>query len=49
MIKKLSKSIREYKPSPTCLLITHRRSVLNYCDREIKLENKKILEEELNI
>ncbi len=46
---KVLQSIREYKPSPTCLLITHRRSVLNYCDREIKLENKKILEEELNI
>lgn len=44
---KVLQSIRQYKPSPTCLLITHRRTVLNYCDREIKIENKKISEEEL--
>ena len=30
--------IRNLSPRPTCLLITHRRSVLSYCDREIKLE-----------
>lgn len=35
--------IRKLTPKPTCLLITHRRSVLDYCDREIKIENKRIL------
>lgn len=34
--------IRALDPKPTCILITHRRSVLNYCDREIKIEDKKI-------
>lgn len=34
-------SIRKLTPTPTCLLITHRRSVLNYCDREIRIDNKK--------
>ncbi len=34
--------IRSLTPKPTCILITHRRSVLNYCDREIKIENKQI-------
>lgn len=40
-------SIRKLKPTPTCVLITHRRSVLDYCDREIKIENKKICEVDL--
>lgn len=35
--------IRRLTPKPTCLLITHRRSVLDYCDREIKIDNKRIL------
>ena len=35
-------NIKAIRPTPTCLLITHRRSVLNYCDREIKIENKNI-------
>ena len=34
--------IRKLEPRPTCLLITHRRSVLKYCDREIKIDNKQI-------
>ena len=34
--------IRKWNPSPTCLLITHRRSVLQYCDREIQIVNKKM-------
>ena len=32
--------IRSLTPKPTCILITHRRSVLNYCDKEIKIEDK---------
>lgn len=36
-------NIRNLSPSPTCILITHRRSVLSYCDRELRIENKKII------
>lgn len=36
--------IRAWNPSPTCLLITHRRSVLQYCDREIRIEDKALKE-----
>lgn len=36
--------IKNFSYHPTCLLITHRRSVLAYCDREIKIDNKKITE-----
>ena len=36
--------IQMLTPRPTCLLITHRRSVLSYCDREICLSNGKIEE-----
>lgn len=31
-------------PRPTCLVITHRKSILQYCDREIKIANKKATE-----
>lgn len=34
--------IRKWSPSPTCLLITHRRSVLQYCDREVQILDKKM-------
>jgi len=34
--------IRAITPRPTCLIITHRKSVLAYCDREIVIENKQI-------
>jgi ABC-type multidrug transport system fused ATPase/permease subunit len=37
------KNIQNIKPRPTCILITHRRSVLKYCDREICIDNKKIV------
>jgi len=36
------KGVQNLNPRPTCLLITHRRSVLAYCDREIRIDNKKI-------
>ena len=39
---KVLEGIRKWRPSPTCLLITHRRSVLQYCDREIVIEDKKL-------
>ncbi len=31
-------------PKPTCIIITHRKSILRYCDREIKIENSKTIE-----
>ncbi|MBE5937540.1 MAG: ABC transporter ATP-binding protein [Lachnospiraceae bacterium] len=34
--------LRKLEPKPTCLVITHRKSILKYCDREIKIENKKV-------
>lgn len=37
------KGLQNLKPRPTCLIITHRRSVLKYCDREINIDNKKLL------
>jgi len=35
--------IRRLEPRPTCLLITHRKSVLRYCDRSIRIEDKKLV------
>ncbi|MDO5291869.1 MAG: ABC transporter ATP-binding protein [bacterium] len=35
-------SIRSIPARPTCVLITHRRSVLDYCDRELIIQEKKI-------
>lgn len=43
------KGVQSLKPRPTCLLITHRRSVLAYCDREICIDNKKIIEDDLRL
>lgn len=40
--------IQKLSPRPTCLLITHRRSVLKYCDRELQIENKKVQEFEID-
>ncbi len=30
------------KPRPTCVIITHRKSILKYCDRQLLIENKKV-------
>ena len=38
--KKVIKGLQMLSPKPTCIVITHRRSILEYCDREIKLEDK---------
>lgn len=40
--------IRKLSPRPTCLLITHRRSVLDYCDREITIKDKKMYSQAIN-
>ena len=39
------KGLQQLSPRPTCLIITHRKSILEYCDREITIENKKTIEE----
>lgn len=36
--------LQKLDPKPTCLIITHRKSILKYCDRELKIENKKVVE-----
>lgn len=38
--------LQELQPKPTCLIITHRRSILTYCDREIRIQDKRILDQE---
>lgn len=36
--------LKQLRPRPTCLLITHRKSVIPYCDRQICIENRKIVD-----
>ena len=38
------RGLQRLTPRPTCLVITHRKSILQYCDREIKIANKTIIE-----
>lgn len=38
--KNVIKGLQQLNPKPTCIIITHRRSILEYCDREIKLKDK---------
>ena len=38
------RGLQQLRPKPTCLVITHRKSILQYCDREIKIENRKVLD-----
>ena len=37
--------LHKHKQGITCLLITHRRSVLNFCDRCIRIEDKQIVDD----
>ncbi len=39
------KGIQQITPRPTLVIITHRLSVLPYCDRQVKIENKTLAEE----
>lgn len=36
--------IRKQSPKPTCLVITHRKGILRFCDRELRIENRNISE-----
>ena len=38
------RGLQRLTPRPTGLVITHRKSILKYCDREIKIANKTIIE-----
>ena len=38
------RGLQRLTPRPTCLVITHRKSILQYSDREIKIANKTIIE-----
>ena len=35
--------LQQLTPRPTCVIITHRLSVLPYCDRQIKLEAGQLI------
>ena len=39
--------LRNWNPRPTCLLISHRMSVLKYCDSEIRIKDHKLITEKL--
>ena len=39
--------LQNLHPRPTCLIITHRKSILKFCDRELKIVGKKIEEVQL--
>ena len=41
-------SLREIKGKKTILIIAHRQSTVKYCDRLIKIDKGKILDEEHN-
>ncbi|MPQ44222.1 ABC transporter ATP-binding protein [Clostridium tarantellae] len=41
---KVLKAIKNLKHKPTCIIITHRESALNICNRIFKLENKTLVE-----
>ncbi len=42
--KEVIKGLQQLEPRPTCIVVTHRKSILVYCDREIKIENKNMEE-----
>lgn len=39
---KVLQGIQSIQPKPACLLITHRKSALDYCDHKIKILDKKL-------
>ncbi len=42
--QKVIQGLQDLTPRPTCLIVTHRRSIIKYCDREIKIKNKEMAE-----
>ncbi len=42
--QKVILGLQALTPRPTCLIITHRKSILEYCDREIKMKDRQMEE-----
>jgi ABC-type multidrug transport system fused ATPase/permease subunit len=40
-------ALQSLQPRPTCLIITHRKSILNFCDRELIISGRRIEEVQL--
>ncbi len=40
--QKVILGLQELTPRPTCLIITHRKSILEYCDRELKIKDRQM-------
>lgn len=40
--QKVILGLQRLTPRPTCLIVTHRKSILEYCDREIKIKDKQM-------
>lgn len=38
--------LKDLTPRPTCLIITHRKSILKYCNRELIIEGKHVSEQD---
>ena len=38
--KEVIGGLQKLEPRPTCVIVTHRKSILAYCNREVKIENK---------
>ncbi len=45
LLESLSKNVNK----PTCLMITHRKSILKYCDKELNISKRKINLRELSL
>ena len=43
--QRVIEGLRNLTPRPTCLIITHRKSILKYCNREIVIEGKRAEEQ----
>ena len=36
------RGLKKLTPKPSCLIITHRKTILQYCDRELRIEDKRV-------
>ena len=46
--QKVIYGLEQMNPRPGCLIITHRKSILRYCTRELVIEDGKISERKLS-
>ncbi|MCQ2538784.1 MAG: ABC transporter ATP-binding protein/permease, partial [Lachnospiraceae bacterium] len=42
--QKVILGLQDLNPRPTCLIITHRKSILDYCDRELIIKDRQMEE-----